>query len=86
MWVDIRLSRRKTVRMESQRRTPGVAENVRAAIVDSGVPISAVAEAANVTVSDLESRLDRDDLDVADLVRVGGFLSVSPSSFLEDAA
>ncbi|WP_336629292.1 MULTISPECIES: hypothetical protein [unclassified Microbacterium] len=69
--------------MDTQRRSAGVAENVRAAIVDSGVPISDVAEAVNVTVPDLESRLEHDDLDVADLVRVGGFLSVSPSSFLE---
>lgn len=76
----------QTTCMDTKRRVTGVAENVREAIVNSGVPMRVVAEAVNGTVPDLESRLERDDLDVTDLVRVGGFLSVSPSSFLEDAA
>lgn len=64
-----------------------MAENVREALSASTASPLDVAEAANVTVPELESRLDgREDFNIAELVRVGGFLRLDPADLLRGAA
>ncbi len=67
----------------AQRRNP-VAENVRTAA--AGIPIDTLASAADTDPETLTARLEgRDELTVADLIGVGGFLRTHPATFLEGA-
>ena len=64
-----------------------VAQHVYDAIQASGVPADFVAEAADLTPEDLKARLAGDvDFDLPELVKVGGFLHIRPSAFLNGAA
>lgn len=70
------------------RRTPTetVARNVRSAVAASGVAINSVAQAADMPLSVMESRLNAcTPFTFAELVRVGGFLCVPADSLLEGA-
>lgn len=63
-----------------------VAQRVSDAIVRGGVPVSYVAEAADLTIPEFKARLIGDvDFNTQELVRVGGFLHIRPSAFLNGA-
>jgi hypothetical protein len=71
--------------MDIARRSERVARNVRTAV--NGTPISVLASAADIDPDTLVARLNgHDELTVADLVTVGGFLHVHPNVFLRGAA
>lgn len=54
---------------------------------ETGVDAASVAQAADITAADLEDRLTgRVDFQIDELVRVGGFLHVPATRFLEEAA
>ncbi|MFF1633937.1 hypothetical protein [Leifsonia sp. NPDC058248] len=56
-------------------------------IEDQGASLESVAQAADITVPQLEERLSGDvPFEVAELADVGGFLHVSAHHFLEGAA
>lgn len=64
-----------------------VARRVNLAIREAGVDASSVARAADITTADLEDRLNaRVDFQIDELVRVGGFLRLPATQFLEVAA
>ena len=64
-----------------------VAQNVSDAIAAAELSPSVVAEAADLTLPELEARLVGDvDFNVPELVRVGGFLRIRPSAFMEEVA
>lgn len=68
------------------RRAAVIAENVRDAANASAVSIPTLAQAADIPSDVLEARLDgRDELTIADLVSVGGFLRLQPTLFLKGA-
>lgn len=72
--------------MDAKRRAAQVVANVRDAVNASGVPIPKLAQAADIPSDVLDARLGgRDELTISDLVNVGGFLRVKPTSFLEGA-
>lgn len=72
--------------MDALRRAASVTAHVRDAVYASGVSTSTLAQAADVPSDVLEARLDgRDELTIADLVNVGGFLRLQPTSFLKGA-
>ena len=61
-----------------------MARNCREA--SAGVPLSTLALAADTDADALAARLDgRDDINVADLIGVGGFLRIDPTDFLKGA-
>ena len=67
--------------------TQSVAQRVSVAVAGAGVPVSYVAEAADLTLSEFKARLAGDvDFNTQELVQVGGFLHVRPSTFLNGAA
>lgn len=58
--------------------------NLRTAV--AGEPIEALAAAADTNPETLTARLEgRDELTVADLIGVGGYLRSHPATFLEGA-
>ncbi|WP_420111645.1 hypothetical protein [Pseudactinotalea sp.] len=64
-----------------------VARRVNLAIREAGFDIHSVAQAADITDSEMEDRLaGRTDFLLHELVRVGGFLRTPLSRFLEEAA
>ena len=64
-----------------------VSQNVSGAITASGLSIPSVAQAADLTVSELTARLTgAADFNITELVQVGGFLRIRPSEFLGEAA
>lgn len=64
-----------------------VARRVVLAMSETGVDAASVAQAADITAADLEDRLTgRVDFQIDELVRVGGFLHVPATRFLEEAA
>lgn len=64
-----------------------VARRVALAIREAGSDVRSVAQAADITTSDLEDRLNgRVDFQIDELVRVGGFLHVPATGFIEEAA
>lgn len=68
-------------RMDASRRAAQVARNCREAA--SGVPIATLAQAADTDEDALAARLDgRDEINVADLIGVGGYLRINPTDFL----
>lgn len=59
--------------------------NVRAAA--AGTPVAALAQAADTDADTLTARLEgRDELNVADLIGVGGFFRIRPTEFLKGAS
>ncbi|MFF1540445.1 hypothetical protein ACFVWL_10215 [Microbacterium sp. NPDC058269] len=72
--------------MDANRRAAQVVANMRNAVNTSGVPIPKLAQAADIPSDVLDARLSgRDELTIADLVNVGGFLRLQPNSFLKGA-
>lgn len=70
--------------MDLFRRAAKTADNVREAV--AGIPLDTLASAADTDPDALNARLNgRDELNVADLVGVGGFLHVHPNVFLRGA-
>lgn len=68
----------------AQRRTATIADNMRNAT--AGTPINILATAADTDPETLTARLEgRDEITVADLIGVGGFLRTHPATFLEGA-
>jgi len=64
-----------------------IARRVVLAIREAGSDVHSVAQAADITDSDLKDRLEgRVDFQVDELVRVGGFLRIPVTRFLEVAA
>lgn len=64
-----------------------IARRVNLAISEAGSDVQIVAQAADITTPDLEDRLNgRADFQIDELVRVGGFLHVPVSHFIEEAA
>lgn len=64
-----------------------VARRVSLAVSEAGSDVHSVAQAADITTSELEDRLrGRVDFQLDELVRVGGFLRIPVSQFLEEAA
>lgn len=73
--------------MERRTLPQAVAGNVEAAISASGALLPVVAQAADLTISQLTDRLSGAvEFNTAELVQVGGFLHVRPSEFLIEAA
>lgn len=70
------------------RRTPKtVAENVLAAIAETGATLHGVAEAAHIDLPELNLRLEGvEEFTVSELVCVGGFLHVPAQSLIEGVA
>lgn len=70
----------------AQRRSPEVvAENVAAAIRRTGNTVESVAEATDLDVSTLTSRLNGEtEFNFAELIEVGGFLRIRTESFYEE--
>lgn len=65
----------------------GIARRVNLAISEAGSDVLSVAQAADITLPELEDRLSgRVDFELGLLVRVGGFLHVPASRFMEVAA
>lgn len=65
----------------------GIARRVNLAISEAGSDVHSVAQAADITTSELEDRLNgRVDFQLDELVRVGGFLRVPVTRFMEVAA
>jgi hypothetical protein len=72
-----------------ERRTPAaaVARNVSSAITAAGMTPAVVAEATDIPLPELEGLLRNEKpFELPALVSVGGFLHVSPISFLNGAA
>lgn len=70
-----------------ERRTRQVAEAVKATIAAAGVSYESVASAADITVTELEARLDGVvPFEITVLSHVGGFLRVPATQFLEGVA
>lgn len=64
-----------------------IARRVNLAISEAGVGAISVAQAADITTSELEDRLEgRADFLPVELVRVGGFLRIPATRFMEVAA
>lgn len=64
-----------------------VARRVSLAISEAGSDVASVAQAADITTSELEDRLSgRVDFQLDELVHVGGFLRIPFSLLLEEAA
>lgn len=73
--------------MERRTLAETASRNVRSAIAAAGLTSAVVAEATDTDPLELGRRLSNETpLDLEDLVRVGGFLHVSPTSFLNGAA
>lgn len=67
--------------------TLAIARRVNLAIREAGSDVASVSQAADITTSQLEDRLSgRVDFELHELVRVGGFLHVPTSQFIEEAA
>lgn len=65
----------------------GIARRVSLAIREAGSDVPSVAQAADITIPDLEDRLSgRVDFELGELVRVGGFLRIPVSRFIKEAA
>ncbi|KQQ65034.1 hypothetical protein [Microbacterium sp. Leaf320] len=65
----------------------GIARRVNLAICEAGSDVLSVSQAADITIPELEDRLSgRVDFELDELVRVGGFLHVPVSRFMEVAA
>lgn len=63
-----------------------VTANVRGAVNAAGVSTSTLAQAADVPSDVLDARMaGLEELTIADLVNVGGFLRSQPTSFLKGA-
>lgn len=64
-----------------------IARRVYLAICEAGVDAHSVAQAADITDSELEDRLrGRADFQADELVRVGGFLRIPATHFIKEAA
>lgn len=68
-------------------RRTSLAAIVKTAIEDKGASLESVAQAADITVPELQDRLSGDvPFGVSELDGVGGFLHVEAALFLEGAA
>ncbi|MGO3650463.1 hypothetical protein [Agrococcus casei] len=64
-----------------------IARRVNLAMSEAGVDAHSVAQAADITSSDLNERLSgRSAFQVDELVRVGGFLRIPTTHFIKEAA
>ena len=73
--------------MDRNRITLAIARRVNLAIREAGYDAHSVAQAADITTSELEDRLSgRVDFQLGELVRVGGFLRTPAHRFMEEAA
>lgn len=73
--------------MERRTLAEAAARNVSSAIDAAGLTPAVIAEATDTDPLELERRLSNEaPLDLEDLVKVGGFLHVSPTTFLNGAA
>lgn len=65
----------------------GIARRVNLAMSEAGSDVLSVSQAADITTSQLEERLSgRIDFQLDELVRVGGFLHIPATYFMEEAA
>ncbi|MGX9349217.1 hypothetical protein [Microbacterium sp. KNMS] len=65
----------------------GIARRVTLAMREAGTDVHSVAKAADITDLELVDRLHgRADFQLEELVRVGGFLRVPVTRFMEEAA
>jgi|GEM_PF-6221974 len=71
--------------MHPRRTAETIAANLADAIISAGASLESVALAADTTTSDMSARVtpDAPDYPFEDLVAVGGFLHVHPSTFYE---
>ncbi|MGN7978249.1 hypothetical protein ACTJJ4_11810 [Microbacterium sp. 22195] len=73
--------------MDRKRTEIGIARRVDLAIREAGSDVHSVAQAADITTAELEERLEgRAPFLLGELVRVGGFLRVPVTRFVEVAA
>lgn len=73
--------------MDRNRVTKLIAGRVSLAIIEAGTDAQSVARAADITTSELNDRLNGCvEFQLDELVRVGGFLHVPATRFLEVAA
>lgn len=65
----------------------GIARRVSLAVSEAGFDVHSVAQAADITSTELVDRLEgRADFELLELVRVGGFLRIPVTRFMEEAA
>jgi hypothetical protein len=65
----------------------GISRRVSLAIREAGSDVQSVAQAADITMPEFEDRLNgRVDFELDVLVRVGGFLRIPVTRFMEVAA
>lgn len=73
--------------MDRETATIAIARRVSVAISNAGSDIPTVAQAADITTSELEARLEgRAEFQIDELVHVGGFLRIPVTRFMEEAA
>ncbi|WP_404474767.1 hypothetical protein [Microbacterium aerolatum] len=64
-----------------------IARRVNLAISEAGSDVTNVAQAADITIPELEDRLSgRVEFQPDELVRVGGFLRIPATEFIKEAA
>jgi methylglyoxal synthase len=73
--------------MSRRTHTAATSKCIRTRMAATGADGHKVAEAADMTITDLNSRLNGvDEFTVAELVLVGGFLRLTPTQLLTEAA
>ncbi|MDQ0726851.1 hypothetical protein [Microbacterium sp. W4I20] len=64
-----------------------IARRVNSAICEAGADVRIVARAADITISELDDRLNgRAEFQIDELVHVGGFLRIPATRFMKEAA
>lgn len=73
--------------MDRNRINSDIARRVNLAIRESGSDVHNVAQAADITILELEDRLNgRVEFQPEELVHVGGFLRIPVTQFMKEAA
>lgn len=73
--------------MERRAGTSATTRSIRSAVVANGADEASVAEAADMTLDDLNAHLDGvTEFTVAELVHVGGFLRIPINKLFTEAA
>lgn len=73
--------------MSQRNPTEAIIRNIRSTMTVTGATEAKVAEAADMSLADLNARLNGvDEFTVAEIVHVGGFLHLTPTELLTEAA
>lgn len=73
--------------MSRRTHTAAVIQDIKSRMTATGADGNKVAQAADMTIADLNNALTmRTEFNVADLVNVGGFFSLTPTQLFTEAA